>query len=292
MEDFEELLRKNNSVIAYQNLSSGNIANDADIALIIAPKTDFSDEELRKLDAFLLNNEDYGKLLIYCADAEQGVLPGLEEFLREWGVSIEDGAVFETNDKRVYNYHPFYAIADYTEDVYGEKFIEIGIPMLMPISRPLRLLWEYRNNYSAKTLLQFAASTGVRPSGAPDTFTADDAAVHGPLPALILCTYAVRSRETARIDKASYLLVSGSAGMLSDYSVNNPGFSNAEYLVTVINQLTGRSAGITFRPKSFSGKDLMLSREQINIFGLILILIIPLGILFSGVIIWIRRSRS
>jgi ABC-type uncharacterized transport system involved in gliding motility auxiliary subunit len=260
--------------------------------LIVAPKSDFSDEELQKLDAFLLNNENYGKIILYCADAEQGILPRLEEFLREWGVSVEDGAVFETNDQRVYNYHPFYDVADYDEDIFAEKFLELGKSVLMPVSRPIRLLWEHRNNYSASTILEFAASTGVRPSSATAGFTADDAVWRGPIPALVLSSYAVRSRETARIEKASYLLVSGSAGMLDGYAVNNPGFSNAEYLVHLINQLAGRNANISFRPKSFSGKDLMLNRAQINTLGAVLILVIPLIILCSGIIIWIRRSRS
>jgi hypothetical protein len=292
MKDFSELLEKNNYVLRSVNLAAGEIAPLTDLVLIIAPKFDYSEEELGKLDDFLINDGNYGKTILYCADAEQPELPAIATFLREWGVGVEDGAVFETNEQRVYNYHPFYAVADYAEETYAGLLKNIAKPMLMPISRPLAVLFEYRNNYSVKTLLEFAASAGVRPSGAPPDFTADDAVRRGPIPALVLCDYSVLDRETGRSAMASHLLVSGSAGMLDAYGVNNPSFSNAEYLVNILNVLSGRDDILPFRPKSFAGNNLNLSRTTVNVLGTILILVIPLIILAAGLVVWIRRIRS
>lgn len=292
MTDFTDLLGNNNYTLSSGNFITGEIDSAFDILFIVGPRYDFSDEELGKLDNFLINGGQYGKILLYCADAEQPDLPNLGGFLQEWGVMIEDGAVFETNDKRVYNYHPFYATADYSEDTYSGKLRDIEKPVLAPISRPLRRVYEYRNNYSAKVLLEFAASAGVRPSNAPDTFTADDAVRRGPIPALVLCSYSVLSRQTARVEKASHILVSGSAGMLDGYAVNNPVFSNAEYLLNLLNSLAGREDTIVFQPKSFGGSGFMLSRTVVNMLGALLIIIIPVLILLAGIIIWLRRSRS
>lgn len=292
MDDFTELLRKNNYRISAQNLVTGDIDPASDLVLVIAPKSDFSEGELEKLDRYLINGGKYGKTLLYCADAGQPHLEALSVFLREWGVLVQDGAVFETDEKRVYNYHPFYAVADYAEDNYSGPLKNMAKPVLMPVSRPLETLFEYRNNYSTKTLLGFAASTGVRPSGASADFTADDAVRRGPIPALVLCAYSVTDRQTGKPALASYLLVSGSTGMLDAYSVNNPSFGNGEYLVNLLNSLTNRTDTITFQPKSFAGSPLNLPRTQVNILGLVCIAVVPLLILVSGLAVWIRRRRA
>ncbi|MDR2784943.1 MAG: Gldg family protein [Treponema sp.] len=292
MDDFFELLRKNNYRISAQNLVTGDIDPASDLVLIIAPKSDFSEGELEKLDRYLINGGKYGKTLLYCADAEQPQLEALSVFLREWGVLAGDGAVFETDEKRVYNYHPFYAVADYAEDNYSGLLKNMAKPVLMPVSRPLETLFEYRNNYSTKVLLSFAASTGVRPSGAPAGFTADDAVRRGPIPALVLCAYSVTDRQTGKPALASYLLVSGSTAMLDGYSVNNPSFGNGEYLVNLLNSLTNRADIIAFQPKSFTGSPLNLPRIQVNILGLVCIAVVPLLILVSGLAVRIRRRRA
>jgi len=292
MTDFYGLLEKNNYTLTTQNLVTGSIESTAQILLIVAPKTDFTEGELEKLDAFLVSGDQYGKTILYCADVDQPELPVLSGFLNEWGVMVDNGAVFETNEKRVYNYHPFFAVADYTEDSYSGMLKDMQKPMLMPVSRPLTRIFEFRNNYSARVLLEFASSAGVRPSNAPDTFTADDAVRHGPIPALILSSYSILDRQTARVDRASHILISGSTGMLDAYAVNNPSFSNGEYLVNVLNSLSGRKAGITFQPKSFSTAGLMLSRTAVNVIGGIFIFLIPALLILAGILVWVRRSAS
>jgi hypothetical protein len=292
MDDFAAILGKNNYETTPWNLMRGRIDPETDIAFVIAPREDFTAEELERLDEFLINGGNYGKTLFYCADPSQPPLERLAVFLREWGVLVGDGAVFETDETRVYNYQPFYAMADYAEEEYAGPLLTAGKPMLAPVSRPLRLLFDYRNNYSAKPLLEFGPSAGVRPPDAPETFTARDAALRGPFPALVLCRYSVINRETGKAERVSSVLVSGSAGMLDTLTVDNPAFANAEYLVNLLNRLSGRQDIIPLRPKSFTGRGLNLPRFTVNLLGLVFIFLIPAAILAAGLVIWIRRKRA
>jgi hypothetical protein len=291
MDDFTLILRNNNYETFPWNLTQGRIDPAVDIVLIIAPKEDFTPRELELLDEFLFNGGDYGKTLFYCADPSQPPLERIAVFLSEWGVVVEDGAVFETNEMRVYNYQPFYAMADYAEEEYSGRLRIASKPMLAPVSRPLRLLFDYRNNYSAKPLLEFGPSAGVRPSAAPDTFTADDAVLRGPFPALALCAYSVINRETGKADKVSHVLAAGSAGILDTLAVNNPAFANAEYLVNLLNRLSGREDAVPLSPKSFTGRGLNLPRLTVNILGLCFIFLIPAVIVAAGLVIWIKRKH-
>jgi hypothetical protein len=290
MDDFAAILRKNNYETVLWNLTLGRIDPGVDMALIIAPKEDFTARELELLDEFLFNGGNYGKTIFYCADPSRPSHERIAVFLREWGILVEDGVVFETDEMRVYNYQPFYAMADYAEEEYSA--LTNFKPMLAPVSRPLGILFEYRNNYSVKPLLVFGPSTGVRPSNAPDTFTAADAVIRGPLPALALCRYSVINRETGRADMVSNVLVAGSAGMLDTLAVDNPSFANTEYLVNLLNQLSGRQDIIPLAPKSFTGRGLNLPRLTVNVLGLIFVFLFPAAILAAGLVIWVKRKHA
>lgn len=289
---FTAILGKNNYELSPVNLISGGIDPVFDLALLIEPKDDFGEEELRMLDDFLFNGGNYNKTLFYCAGAEQPPLPNIAVFLREWGVSVDDGAVFETNERRVYNYQPFYPVADYADEEFSSLVRFSEKPMLVPVCRPLTKVFDYLNNYSVKVLLEFAASTGVRPSNAPPDFVSEDAVLRGPLPALLLSRYSLVNRSTGKADAVSNVLVSGSAAMLESFAVETPGFSNTEYLVNVLNKLSGRQETIPLRPKSFVSSGLNLPKLTVNIIGFVLIAIIPLFILAAGLVVWIKRKHS
>ncbi|MDR0496345.1 MAG: hypothetical protein LBH42_01880, partial [Treponema sp.] len=235
---------------------------------------------------------NYGKTLFYCADADQPPHENIAVFLREWGVTVDDGAVFETNERRVYNYQPFYAVADYAEEEFSSLLRTTSKPMLLPVSRPLAKVFDYRNNYSVRVLLEFASSAGVRPSNAPHDFSANDALVWGPMPGLILSRFSIIDRSTGKAEAVSNVLVSGSTAMLDSFAVENPGFSNTEYLVNVLNRLSDRTDIIPLRPKSFTGRGLNLPRFTVNVIGLVFITFVPLLILAAGFAIWIKRKHS
>ncbi|MCL1929403.1 MAG: Gldg family protein [Treponema sp.] len=292
MDAFTGVLQMNNYEISRVNLISGAIDSSTDIAIIIAPKDDYGEEELRILDEFLYNGGNYGKTLFYCADADQSYPENIGVFLREWGVSVEDGAVFETDERRVYNYQPFYPVADYAEEEFSSLIRTTTKPMLVPVSRPLSKIFDFRNNNSVKILLEFAASAGVRPSDAPLDFTSDDALIKGPIPALALCRYTIIDRSTGKAEAESNVLVSGSTAMLDSFAIENPGFSNTEYLVNVLNKLSSRHDIIPLRPKSYTSTALNLPRLTVNIIGLVFIVLIPLLILSIGLAVWIKRKHS
>ncbi len=292
MPSFEELLKNNNFDVAYKNLVTEDPDPGCKLAVLVAPHTDLSPEVIEKLDKFLYNRGEYGKTLFYTADAEQKPLPNLEAFLKEWGVQIEDGAVFETKENRVFNYHPFYAVADYAEETYRGMLRDKTTPMLMPISRPLSVNFDYRNNNSTAILLQFGETAAVRPSDAQESFTQADATIRGPIPALVLASYSVRDKETGTTAKQSNILISGSSGMLDAYSIDNSSLSNSEYLLHVINTLTEKKETIQIRSKTITGKELNISTSAANQLGFIFALLIPLAIIGAGIGIWLYRRHK
>ncbi|MDR1766694.1 MAG: Gldg family protein [Lachnospiraceae bacterium] len=181
-------LLANNSYTCESVVPSTADLSAYDALALFAPVTDLSEDDVRALDAYLYAGGAYGKTLFYFASATQGELPRLEAFVREWGVEIGQGAVFESDSSRTYQYQPFYPLADFAGGGYEAKLTDASAPMLLPLSRPLGVLFAARDAYTTQTLLTFAASAALRPADAPTDFSAADATRWGPFPAMVLCT--------------------------------------------------------------------------------------------------------
>lgn len=289
---FETLLASNNYEIVHVNLLTGQLPEDTDLLLLAAPATDLSEEELDLLDRFLENGGAYGKLLFYCASPQQGPLPNLESFLAEWGVAAGDGLVFETDANRVYATQPFYAVADPVSERYAHLTRDGAAPMLVPVSRPLEVLFSQRESYYTETLLQFGASSGVRPGDAPEGFTADDAAQRGPLPALVLSSRRVMDpANAATVLARSCVLTSGSVELLADYAVGTPSFANGQYLVGLLNELCGNDGAVSVTPKRILGSALNITQGQADGVGYFFVLGIPAAALLLGIAVWLTRRH-
>lgn len=288
MQDFEDLLTKNNYEVYTTNLIAGELQEGTDVVLLFAPKVDLSEVELTKLDSFLENDGNYGKTLMYTGDPGQLSFNNLGVFLREWGIDVQSGSVFETDENRVYNYQPFYGIVDYVDLEFADKLLSSTVPMLAPLSRPLEVIFEMRNNYSTRVLAQFGKTSGVRPEDAPENFTAAMATRRGPIPALVLATR--RSDGTANA-KASYLLVSGSTAIIDTFALTNASFSNSEYLLNVLNTTTNKDQGLRILPKKIVGSALNLTKYQVNLIGSLFVFVGPLVMVILAVVIYLKRKN-
>lgn len=290
---FLELLGDNNYDVSTTNLMLGGLSDEVDVALIVAPTSDYTAEEIDILSDFLENGGEYGKTLLYFAGADQPELPNLEAFLAEWGIAVGDGLVFETDQSRAYSTQPFYAITDYAEENYSSLLKDRSIPVLVPVCRPLETLYSFMENYSTTVLLSFGESVGVRPSDAGADFTAKDAEIWGPIPAVVMSSYRLMDSSNSTKELASsHVIVSGSTDILADYTIYNTSFANASYLVTVLNELCDREGMIAVTPKSIVGSALNLDMNTTDTIGMIFIAVVPLVLLAFGLAVWLVRRHK
>lgn len=258
-----------------------------DMALLLAPASDLSEDVVRKLEEFLYNGGDYGKTLFYTASPVQGAMPVLDAFLSEWGVAFSDGAVFETVPDKTYQYQPFYPLVGYEEGKYTDMLKDKTTPFLMPLARPMQTLFTVKDGYYAETLLSFGGSSGVRPADAGDDFTAADSPVNGPMPALVLSSFsALTAGENAL---SSHILISSSTGIFDAIALQNTSLTNSEYILNVIAGLTERADGVRVEPKALAGKTLGVTSGQASLLGVLLTGGLPGVILLAGIAVWVSR---
>jgi len=282
---FQTILRDNNFEVSTVNMVTDSLS-DYHILILLAPQTDLSTDVLEKLDKFLYNSGSYGKTLLYAADVSQPGFINLSSFLREWGLSIEDGAVFETNQERAYSYQPYYPLVYYTNKEYEALLKDSRNPVLMPMARPVEVLFTYKDNRSVDTLLSFYETAGVRPSDADDQFMASQAVIWGPMPALTLSSIQI---NTSEVTLRSNIIVSASAAMFGTNGMANTSLANAEYTLNLFNTLTQRENVISIAPKSLSGDILGIRTAAASRWGILLCAVLPLVILGAGMVIWLFR---
>jgi ABC-2 type transport system permease protein len=289
--EFSSLLTKNGFVVSEVNIATDPLEENYDIAILIAPQVDLSEAAIKKIDDFLYNGGDYGKMLVYTADVTQNVLPVTEAYLKEWGVVVGDGVVFETKAERTYQSQPYYPVADYIEKQYSALLVDASVPMIMPLSRPLEVLFSVRDKNYTLPLLMFADTAGVRPSQAAADFAPEQASRWGPMPALVLASKKIKSID-GMDEIHSDILVSSSSEMLDSFSIQNTSLANSEYLVKFFSSAFGKKETVAIVPKSLAGNILTVNTKQKNIIGLVFSIIIPICILAAGIVIFaIRRNQ-
>ena len=280
------LLASNNYEV--QTVSMASPALDGfDVLLLLSPTIDLSEEMVRALEAFLYNEGRYGKMLLYTASVAQGALPNLDMFLAEWGISFADGAVFETNPERTYSFQPFYPTAEYVDDRYVVMLRDPSMPFLMPLARPMELMFTSRDGFHVETLLTFSASSGVRPADAGQDFSAADATWRGPIPALVSSSFNHLSADDEHLQ--SFIVASASTAIFDPIALQNTSVTNAEYLLNLLGDLMGREFAANIQPVSLAGRTLGITSAEATRLGVILVGVVPMAILLTGVAVWLYR---
>ncbi|NLX82740.1 MAG: hypothetical protein GXZ04_02860 [Clostridiales bacterium] len=280
------LLRDNNYQVSQVNLTTGTL--DAfDLCILLSPMVDLSLQTLEKLDAFLYNGGAYQRTLIITQDASQPHLPNLAAYLKEWGVSPIDGAVFETSASRTFSMQPFYPLSQYTDETMRDKLRDSQVPLLLPRARPFTLLFSSRDFQHTKELLRFSDTSGVRPSQAGSDFDPAKAELKGPLPALALLTRQSKDRQAR-----SSIILSSSTAMLEAKLLQNPQLANAEYLLKLLDEQAGREQVMHIRPVSLASAHLGVNSSTARWLGILLIAVLPGLLLLMGVGIFLYRRHQ
>jgi ABC-type uncharacterized transport system involved in gliding motility auxiliary subunit len=134
----------------------------------------------------------------------------------------------------------------------------------------------------------FSETSGVRPIDAPSDFTADDAVIWGPMPALVKSSF---NAPTAAGLLQSHMIISASTGMLDQIALHNTSVTNVEYLLNLLGDLSNRDT-INILPTSLANRMLGITSAQASALGVILAGILPALVLLTGVGVWLfRRYR-
>ncbi len=293
-EQLVENLELNNYVVnTTSEAMITSIPEETDLLLIVAPTSDFATEELEVIETFLENGNDRGKGLLYFASTASPELPRLNTFLEDWGITVESGILYETDERYQLNQSPtsmgvFNQLTEYTPDVNNQSVVFAGSNLV-----PMRTAYERYDSRVTSSLMETSASVVVAPVGTDQNFTPSDSLVQSAYPVAILTRDT--SYENDSNGLSSYVVAFASTdfilGTWDDYTI----VDNMSFVIAAANQASGvGDSNISFSTKvvATGAFNESPSTQKINTVRILFVFIIPIIALVLCFVIWIRRKNK
>ena len=285
-EGLTALLTDNAYQVNEVSLLTGELDKDARVVLLFAPAKDLSDSAADTLRSWLKNDGKYGKALIYVANVDPRLgeqkTPNIDALISEWGMELNKGLLYETDpNHRINNASVYVSIADYTE-YYTENLKNKNVFVVNEYASGINL----KDTNTAHALLQSSDKAGVLPFNATEDFDAEANIKGEPIP---IAAEGVKSGAEA----SSNVVVFSSKAMLLSADLSYPSFNNAAYFMNVVNTITEKEDDtVVIESKSMENATLGApSAATSNAVLVVFVIAIPVLILATGIVFWIRRRN-
>ena len=278
----KSLISNNAYDVREVSLLTDDLDEDAQFAIIYAPKVDLDAKAVEKLEKWLDNDGKYGRNLIYIPAPENTDTPNAEALIEEWGMKLTDGFVYETSEDHLLSSSDMFVfITDYNE-YYTDGLKNKDIPVMVYQTRGI----EITDENTSHALLNASDRAGVMPYEPADDWDFNDAISGKPI---AVAAESVKSNS----DAESRLIIYGSDRMFSSDFMTMNSLNNADFFMSVLNTVSDKSdESVTITGKKLDNTELGVT--DVNTTGamsIIFIGVIPIAILITGIIVWLRRRH-
>ena len=289
--DYKTLLSDNNYEI--DTISDNvitKISSEYDSIVIPAPTTDFLEGEIKVLSEFLDNDSKLGKGLVVFADAAAPYLNNLYDFLEEWGILIEDGVVLETDAN---NYMPDEPT---TIGSYSTGKDDMTADMRICISGdnvPITASFDKRENLTVTSLIATPETAIAAPKGSGAGF--DDANSYEKKSySTCIMSEKLEYLDGTKEAKSHIFAFSSTYFLASEYNEASSVANKNLSLVATERACGSDKSDISFVTKSIENESFADSVTQgsTNLIIIIFMVLLPLAMIVSGIVIFIKRRNS
>ena len=277
----ESLLNQTYYSIEQLQLLTSEIPEDAQLLLCISPKTDFSAEEIEKLDQYL---EQGGNAQFYFDVGVNG-LDRLVAYLKEWGITVNNDYLYESDTNRFYGSGGSAAIniiPDVEEYLFTSGVNQNAL-MIVPFSRSLTLGDDNIKKAVVVPLLSTSDQAYARTDFSADGFSS-------PAEGDTAGSYAMSAMAVRQQDgQETNLMVTGTSQLLLNSLLeDNSTYANGDYFLNSVAWMSQMEDAVKIRAKSLVSDTLKLTVGT-GIRFTVVIFVISLLALVAGVVIWARR---
>lgn len=302
LESMTAFFEDNTFEVKQFNILTEEVPENTQLLFLPTPNTDYTDEELSKLDAFLANEDSKkSRTLLFTANPGQADLPNLNAFLAEWGIGYDPTSVVMESDSSRYLFNsPLMYISDkVVDEETGVDVIEGDYSLLLtPSSVPVERLFEANNGIVTYPILTTSESAYLQKTeDLSDKTTEDvqDEAANADKQAYYTGMVARKALDTTGSGNYANVIVLGSSQMLLSTYLNVNTFSNSSYFSNVVKYATNttNTDNTVYSPKTeVATYDMTATTSVVNFLGLGLFTItIPVVILLAGLVIYFKRRH-
>ena len=288
MSNFLSLLDDQNYDVQEINFLIEEIPEDTQILMIPTPTTDYTEDEIAKLRAYIDDTTvTEGRALLVTFHTSQTALPKLSAFLEEWGIRVEEGVVAETDSARAYLGNPSFVLVDHTTELLNDN--DYGY-LVSPSSRPITMLFESNGDVVQTEKLWTTAGTAYI---ATEDMTEVDTATLPKSSQTVACISEKRPRVNGTSTTRDVVVFGSSSIFLNSFMSSS--FGDRAYITDLMNYCTGaddRQVTVITNQILTNAYDVTASSSTINLLGLGVFTIgLPVLILVVGLAVFLKRRH-
>jgi len=266
-------------------LTDKTVPPDADIVLVMAPKKDISAEDADKLRAYLAGGGRMVVLLDVITAANP--TPNLAGVLATYGVQVRNVVVVEGDTNKVAAQNPLFIIPNLEYHDILSPLRTNNYDMVLIGAQAIKTLDLKKRTLKIEPLLTSSARSygkvDIANAKSVDRAPGD---IAGPFDLAVAITDPAQDAG----GQDTRLVVVGNVKFLQGGMPGQvPG--NGDFFMNSIGWLRGQKDSITIRPKDVSQMRLSMSQLEALLFSGLVVVILPLLILGSGLVVWLRRRH-
>ncbi|MBE6937635.1 MAG: hypothetical protein E7460_03665 [Ruminococcaceae bacterium] len=283
---YGELLQDANYRVVFVNLMMNEIPEDVSLVILSAPSTDYSEEEIDKLEKYLNGWSNF----VFLHSSAITKLPNLELLFREYGVAFEEAVVCDANFRVNNNYANIITSVPSNVDSKLATNLNSTQYVVAPYSRVMRMLWDEKGGMTAVSLLNssgYSYGKVVQPGVTLESYEPVAGDLAGSFSA------AIHVRATSVEGKTSVernLLFLSSAYVFDEAFVNTESYGNMQLFTNVFSQFNKASTTVSVTAKKYTDPALTVTGNNRTLV-LVLLCLIPVAVLAMGIVVWQRRKN-
>lgn len=282
-------------------LTVESIPEDCNLIAIMSPQKDFMEQEVTLLENYINN----GGNIIMTSDlytTENVALPNFQRILDLYGISIDNGAIYEANEGSAVAKYPIIFMpqieyTDITSDIAtdGVLIMEYAKKINLPDetkSKELNVECEKLLSSSEKSF--FVTDFSDNLINSISTQTPQSHVISAKITKTISANTEEGTEETPK--KSEMIVISNGTFVTKIESMIASGvskvnlYNNADFFISCVANLTDRDDTISVR-KEMSSSTYTPTETQ-NKIVLAIIFIVPIVIIFIGIIVWNYRKHK
>lgn len=274
-----QIERDNMETEEFSLLNADEIPEDCDCILINSPTSDISEEEKNMLQEYV---DKGGHLMVLSGPKEDSEMANLNSILSEYGVSVVDGIVIDSN-RDFYAFSEMYILMPEIESSeITDPLTESGYHAIIPIAQGLSID-DSVDGVTVTSLLQTSGDSYSKLAGYDlTTYDKEDSDIDGPFSLGV----------SVEVSDTGGRLVWISSDYVTDDTYNS--YSSGANLDLVMNSMSwmiGETEAVSIRTKSMDYSYLTISSNAASLLKLLMIGILPIGYLLFGIEELLRRRK-
>ncbi len=259
-------------------LTEESVPEDCDLLLLFALESDLSQAETEAVKAYMENG---GKLLLV-SNYNGTDMPNLMSVMEAYGVTMEQGVVFEGSANGYYQY-PYWLLPEIKTHTITEPLTE-GYYILYPQAQALTIAQELPDGVTVSPLLSTTSSGYIkRDVSNLTTLEKEDGDAEG--------AYAVAAAISDENTGAQAVWFSGAFFTQSNFDEVVSG-ANTDLFLNAVSWMCKSESDITIHAKTITNEYLTISTGTRAVLILVMVGLLPIVCIGFGIYVWaVRRKR-